>query len=463
MIFFLIDNLEYLFWINCLIVISFMIAKRVLIFQYLKNFKNKLKNKEGIIIITKILIIFIPLFADFLSDGFLSRWVEKSTYLLMCFMFYIFIFCYIIFNLRKKIPFKKELQYKFPKVKNLFNYSLSYVLTIMIVYPIFVDLYVKQQPNIFFKITSNNAKNFFVDSTKMSLNFDCNMEILNSSKETYEVYVITSYSTFISEIFNFEFNDSLKYSYPCGNTVSYTGVAFPNNVTFLPLLNKEVFLPNLYNFPVNLNSSNIVSKNNLYEECKTIGPQAISFIDEGVLIIGDYKSKSFSPPFPNVLEFPLYWKSKVIFESNGKKKYTFIFGGYLSHRPSVLDNSRNAFAMVGNFNEAIVMSRNFQFYESNKMLDSKIYSIVYTKPFENFFSENVNLMENRMGGSDVKNNRIMINNSSDEIFWNANTSFFKRNKNDDFNYFLTDQFDKYMSDTTKFIEIEGRVPFKWRQ
>ncbi|MBX7045983.1 MAG: hypothetical protein K1X86_09110 [Ignavibacteria bacterium] len=459
MIDFLVIHLEYFFWLNVILVSVIIFLFRKIIITKFYIFKKDKKLKDILLFVFKILLLFIPILFDWLSNGILSKWINKSIYLYISIIFYFFLIIFFFLSKKTQKPFKKA-KIKYPRSKLVFDKILFYLSLIIIVYPISADLYIKQQPEVFFKIISNNANRFFVDTTKQNMNIELNLEIYNNSEDVMEVFTTTEISPFMGDLWSKNFDDSIQYKPPCGFTIPTRTTCFPKSKVEYELINDSLFLPNLFDFPINLNFSEISIDKSSLESCNsedTVKGPIMAF-DDGEFSLGNYYKRKKDLSL-ETLEICIFWRSRIRIEYSNGKKFTFCFHGQISHQPYVLDNGITAFAVTGNFLEAIFMSQDYLFYNVPKELEKKIYSVAFVNPQKNSFSNRVKLSEGMLGGETPNKDKIIVDKSKDQVFYHYNTSLPLRN--DDWIKYYEKQYYIYSTDTNKSISFPFRKKFMW--
>lgn len=451
-------NSEYIFWFNVFLLIFFLLLKSKEIIYTFRFFKKVgFKPKEFFTNLLKLLFPFIPLAADSLSQGYFSRYVDKSFFIYMSVIFYLFLIIYLIINIKSK-KIRRPFFNTFVIKKKSFDKFVIYFFIIMIFYPLFADLYIRQTPNIFMKIISKNANHFFLDSTKENLDVFYELEVRNNSAEVYDIYITTYYSTFISEVTTAGIDDTSYYDPPCCNSFNKRAYVFPNSVTSLELLKIDVFLPNLYNFPINLNSSKVVTSKTICDSCDVkVKDSPFMGLTSGITHIADFVRRDFNI-MSHALQFPLYWRSKIMLENKGIIKYIFYCFGYISHQPYILDNTKNAFAITGNYVEFVGLRSNYEYFKVVKTLDEKIWSCIFLAPDKNSLSNCYNLTDCYIF-QNLNNNKILLENTSKTVFFYTYLSSPLDNK--DLEKYIKSQYSKYLSDSNRLIIVPNYDTYRW--
>lgn len=454
-------NIDYLIWFNLLLLLLLSFLYRYQILNGIKKAKIlfKTKNKRDIFFfVLKLCFLLIPFVIDWVFKIFIGPYVTKLLYICITIGFFCILILYLLFNLKN--IYQKSTNFYKKKYGSLtfIDKLLIGILLILILFPIISDFFVKNNHEIYLKIYSKNVDSFFVDSTQNFLNASYDLEVKNNSNLTFDVRIITLGSSIYGELISFNVNDT-DFNKPCCIKVPSFATVYPNDKVVINIFNKKISIPNLYNSPINLNSSRIVFDQQLFDICSTknsINSFGVAF-DLGR--IAEYDLKDFEMG-SHVLEFPFYWGSYILFSNKNEIVYKYYIFGHISHKPIVAFKNENAFATSGVFSELIGINNTYEYYGVNKNMIDKMFSGEFRPIPNNKFGSMYELFDWSVHSSQRTDNYVFNQFDYSELFYN-NSYIFKNNP--DFSKYIENQYSKFVLDTTNYIQYENRTNFNWKK
>lgn len=450
------DNSVHFFWINLIVLVLFILISKMDLFTTIRLFRIRDFNwKMYVLNIFTIILPFVPLLTDWLLHGYLSRYIGRLWFVYSSILFYVYLIIYLGLVRKHKILHRPFYNTFVKKRLSLPTLSL-YLSVIMVVYPIYSDLYLQQNPDLIFKLTSNNARNYFVDSMKTSLKVGIDLDIENNSEDLYEVILETFYHSYVPEGRGMSFDTNSAEECEL-NQIGHCFV-FPHNIENVNILNDELFFPNLYDMPINLNQSTIIIDTNKFTHCKSQTNETKTFgVTSGLSYLGNYVR---DPTIAGIqFEFPIYWYCRISIRVKEEIKYKFIVFGHIVHQPYILQGKHIAFATFGNYNEMIGIHDIYQYYGKPRMLNKKIFVCKYQPLQENSISKCFK-MTNWITAITHHNDNILIGTDNISDLVDCYSSIMQdnlRSKN-----FYLGQLSKFEADTNISLMVSDHLPLNWK-
>ncbi len=450
------DNSVYFFWTNLMILILFLGLSITDLFTTIRLFRIRDFNwKTKVLNAITVILPFLPILTDWLLHGYLSRYIDRIWFVYFSLLFYVYLVVYLIL-VRRNIVFHRPFFNSFVKQRISLPTLSLYLSVIIVMYPIYSDLFLQQNPDIIFKLTSSTARNYFIDSTRTTLKAEIDLVIENKSNELYEVILETYYHSYVPVGLGFSYDSNSAEECEL-NQIGHCYV-FPNNNESVNILKADLFFPNLFDMPINLNQSRIIIDTNKFPQCKVQTNASKTFgITSGLSRLGNYVR---DPSMEGIqFEFPIYWYCRITIRVNDEAKFRFIIFGHIVHQPYILQSKNIAFATFGNYNEMTGIHTIYQYYGEPRILNKKIFVSKYQPLLENSITKCFE-MTNWMTRITTHNDNILIGTQGAHDMVDCYSSIMLDNPiTQDF---YMNQLIKFNTDTNSRLIISDHIPMNWK-